>query len=527
MAEPTLRYEDSSRGPNYGHLIVEAFQRFPDNEAFVLGNRRMTFAEAAATLSRIQQVLSDLGIERGRAVGALSVNLPEVWLAQAATYLLGARYSGLHPLGSIDDHVWTCDDAEIEVLLVHPVFAEAGKEILQRAKTVRKLLVFGDVEGVENLFDVMRRYQPQPLDPGPTIEDDAAWVQYTGGTTGRPKGVVLPHRAMVEQARAALACWELPEKPRYLVASPITHAGVLPLFPTLYRGGCVILMQKFDPHEFLATVEKERANCVLLVPTMIYALLDHTKPGEYDLSSLETILYGTASITPSRLTEALERFGPKLVQLYGQTECVGLATSLRKDEHDPVNRPELLTSCGRPVAGTQIAVLDDDGNPVPDGTVGELCIRSRAVMASYWKQPELTEKTLSDGWLRTGDMAIRDANGYLHIVDRKKDMITTGGFNVYPKEVEDVIARDPDVAAVAVVGLPDPKWGEAVTAFVVLREGAMLDEVRLQELVRTAKGPHQTPKKVFAVDSLPMTAVGKIDKKKLREMSSQLVGEDA
>jgi fatty-acyl-CoA synthase len=256
---------------------------------------------------------------------------------------------------------------------------------------------------------------------------------------------------------------------------------------------------------------------------MIYALLDHTTPGEHDLSSLEVMLYGAAPIAPGRLTEALDRFGPKLVQLYGQTECAGVTSSLLREEHDPVDRPELLTSCGRPAVGTRVAVLDESDHEVAPGTPGEVCVRSQAVMSGYWKLPELTAETLRNGWLHTGDIGIRDATGFLHIVDRKKDMIITGGFNVFPKEIENVLSSHPDVASVAVVGQPDPKWGEAVTAYVVPRKGATLDVEELKSHVRMAKGAHQTPKDVVVVESLPMTLVGKIDKKQLRALGSPRV----
>ncbi|SFE40355.1 AMP-binding protein [Blastococcus tunisiensis] len=513
------RSELYSGGAVYSAAIVEAFQRFPEREAFVLGDRRMTFAEGAASMSRIQQVLAGLGIGYRGAVGALSVNLPEVWLTQAATYLLGGRYTGLHPMGSVDDHVWVCDDAEIEVLVVHPHFAAAGQQILERATTVRHVLVFGEAEVGEDLFAAMKRHEPRPLEaPGPAGPEDIAWLQYTGGTTGRPKGVMLSQRAMVELARAGLASWQFPIHPRYLVAPPITHAGVMPLFPTLVSGGTVVLLQGFEPASFLRTIEQERVNVTLVVPTMIYALLDHTAPGEHDLSSLEVMLYGASPITPARLTEALERFGPKLVQIYGQTECVGITTSLLREEHDPVNRPELLTACGRPALGTKVAVLDESDRQVPPGTPGEICVRSQAVMSGYWKLPELTAETLRNGWLHTGDIGVRDEEGFLHIVDRKKDMIITGGFNVFPKEIENVLSGHPDVASVAVLGRPDPRWGEAVTAYVVPRPGATLDGEELKDLVKRAKGAHQAPKHVVVIDALPMTLVGKIDKKQLRAL---------
>lgn len=507
---------EAASGVTYDRLIIDALTRYPEREAFVLGDVRMTYAEAAGSMSRIQQVLEDRGIRHGSGVGALSVNIPEVWLAQAASYALGAHYSGLHPLGSVDDHVWICDDAEIEVLFVHPLFVKTGLEVAERSRCVRHLLVLGEVEGTEDLFEAMQQFEAKPLVPGPAHEEDLAWLQYTGGTTGRPKGVMLPHRSMVELARAALTSWQMPETPRYLVAPPITHAGVLPLFPALARGGTVILLQGFEPMSFVEAIEREQANCTFGVPTMINALLDHTTPEDADLSSLESFFYGAAPITPNRLSQALERFGPRLMQIYGQTECVGVTTSLHREEHDPVGRPELLTSCGRPVMGTTVLVVDEQGHEVPAGTPGELCVRSRAVMSGYWKLPDLTRETLRDGWLHTGDIAVRDAQGYLHIVDRTKDMIISGGFNVYPKEVEDAIACHPAVASVAVVGTPDDTWGEAVTAFVVPHEGSQIDTRELQQLVREAKGAHQSPKVVHIIDALPLTLVGKIDKKQLR-----------
>lgn len=524
MSETGTGVPAAARAATYSDLIVEAFQRFPDREAFVLGERRMTYAEGADSMSRIQQLLEDRGITHGSGVGALSVNIPEVWLTQAASYLIGARYTGLHPLGSVDDHVWVCDDAELEVLIVHPMFAEVGALVAERAKTVKHLLIFGESASGNNLFELIEGYEPKPLEPGPATEEDVAWLQYTGGTTGTPKGVMVPHRALVELCRAVLSSWQVPVEPRYLVAPPITHAGVLPLFATLARGGTVVLLQSFEPKSFVRAIEEEKVTWTFMVPTMIYALLDHTTPADADLSSLETLVYGAAPITGGRLTQALDRFGPILVQGYGQTESVGVTSSLLREEHDPIGRPDLLSSCGRPTIGTRVEILDESGLPVPDGTPGEICVQSRAVMSGYWKLPELTAEALRGGWLHTGDVGIRDAQGYLHIVDRQKDMVVTGGFNVYPKEVEDVIAKHPDVVAVAVVGVPDEKWGEAVTAFVVLRDGASLNEDALTKMVRDAKGAHQAPKWIHAIDALPVTSVGKINKRALRETGNQGAG---
>jgi fatty-acyl-CoA synthase len=503
-------------GLTYSDVIVEALTRYPSREAFVLGDRRVTYAEVADQVSRVQQILAGLGVGAGQGVGVLSPNTPEVFMIQAATFLTGARYSGLHPMGSVDDHVFLCEDAEIEVLVVHPKFAETGAAVAQRAGSVRHLLTLGPTEAGPDLLDLCARTPATDLWAPRVDEETVAWLQYTGGTTGLPKGAMLSHRALVQEVQTLTASWGLPENPRYLASSPITHAAVLPVVPTLVRGGTVVLQQGFDPEAWLDTVARERVNYAFVVPTMLYTMFDRADPRRYDTSSLESLAYGAAPMSPARLPEVHDAFGPILTQVYGQTECVGMTTSLRKDEHDLLGRPDLLSSCGRPVAGVRVELLGEDGAPVADGEVGEISVRSRVVMNGYWKRPEETAAALSGGWLRTGDLAVRDGGGFFHLVDRKKDMIVTGGFNVYPKEIEDVLAAEPSVSAVAVIGLPDEKWGESVTAFVVARPGETVDVERLTATVRARKGAHQVPKRVEVVAELPTTAVGKIDKKALR-----------
>lgn len=502
-------------GPTFSEVIVEALQRFGPREAFVLGDRRITYSETAVLVSRIQQVLQSMGIGRFGAVAALSPNMPEVWMCQAATYLLGGHYSGLHPMGSVDDHVFLCGDAEISVLIVHPTFAEAGAAIVERSPSIQFVLTLGPSDLGQDLFKLLDKISPRTLNAGPAEHEDVAWLQYTGGTTGRAKGVMLSQRAMAQEVQSAMS-WQLPLTPRYLAAAPITHAGVLPLLPTLVRGGTVVLQDRFDPEKYLHAVENERINYGFLVPTMLYVLLDHGVARDYDLSSLETIVYGAAPSSPTRIAEALDTFGPILLHAYGQTECIGMATYLAKDEHDPDNHPERLASCGRQVQGVRVELIGDDGQMVAQGEVGEVCVRSAVTMSGYWKLPELSADALRNGWLHTGDLAMRDDAGYFYIVDRKKDMIISGGMNIYPREIEDVICEDLGVSAVAVIGIPDAKWGEAVTAFVVARPGSVLDVDSIRSRVRARKGPHQTPKHVEIVEELPLTAVGKIDKKVLR-----------
>ncbi len=289
---------------------------------------------------------------------------------------------------------------------------------------------------------------------------------------------MLPERALAQMVSSVLTGWDLPKEKRYLASAPISHAAGMLITPVLLSGGTVVLHRAFDPARWLSTVADERITVGLLVPTMIYAVLDHADLDRTNLASLETIMYGASAISPTRLAEGIRRLGPVFCQLYGQTECAGITTSLWRAQHLPEDLHR-LTSCGMPMPGVRVAVLDDEGQPVADGTTGEICVQGASVMQGYWKQPELTAGALDGGWLRTGDMAVRDEAGFLYIVDRKKEMIVSGGFNVFPREIEDVLSAHPAVAVAAVIGVPDDKWGEAVKALVVAKPGASVDPAEL------------------------------------------------
>jgi fatty-acyl-CoA synthase len=322
------------------------------------------------------------------------------------------------------------------------------------------------------------------------------------------------HREIAGFATAILADFEIPDNPSYLAVAPISHVAGSKVLPTLMRGGTVHLLTGFDPEAVLKTIERERINFTLFVPTMIYVLLDHPALDRTDLSSLQLLLYGASAMSPSRLVEGIERIGPVFSQLYGQTECYPVSV-LRKADHDP-KTPELFLSCGFPIAACQVKILDNDDQEVATGEPGEICVRAPHAMAEYWKRPEQTAETLKNGWLHTGDIARTDERGYMFILDRKKDMIVSGGFNIFPREVEDVLTQHADVAMCAVVGVPDDKWGEAVTAIVVAREGTRPSADELINLVKAKKGSAHAPKQIQFVKELPMTAVGKVDKKVLK-----------
>jgi fatty-acyl-CoA synthase len=344
--------------------------------------------------------------------------------------------------------------------------------------------------------------------------NEYAIVNYTGGTTGKSKGAIRRHHALTASTQSIIAEFGLPDVPHYLAAAPITHVSGSFVLPSLWRGGTVHLLKGFDPEEFLATIARERINVTMMVPTMIYVMLDNPKLASTDLSSLELLLYGASPMSPSRLVEGLERIGPVFAQLYGQTECYPVSLLGRAD-HD-ARRPELFASCGFPLASCAVSLLDENNQPVRQGEAGEICVRAPQAMESYWKRPEQTAETFAGGWLHTGDIARADERGYLYIVDRKKDMIVSGGFNIFPREVEDVLSSHPDVAMASVIGVPHPKWGESVTAVVVAKAGTEPSAESLIDLVKQQKGATHAPKQVEFVDSLPLTGVGKVDKKALR-----------
>jgi fatty-acyl-CoA synthase len=495
-------------GCTVGHLLQRAIERGGDRIAFVDGDATLTYRQFGARVSGLVQALEARGLARGAAIATLSDNRVEAWLVTAAAAMMGARLTAMHPLGSADDHAYILQDAGIQALCFDPVGHAGRAEALAARVPGLRLLALGPCDLAEDLMAEAIARPPAPLVPR-AHADDVAGLTYTGGTSGRPKGVMSTHRVRVTMTMTELAEWDWPSEPRFLAAGAIVP-------PVLLRSGTVIVERGFDAARFGELIARHRATMTFLVPTMIYRLLDEPGLDPAALSGLEVVIYGAAPIAPARIAEAVRRFGPVFMQLYGQTEAPNAITALRRADHDPDLHPERLASCGVPIGSSQVALLDAQGCEVPEGEVGEICVRGPLVTAGYWNRPEETAHAYRDGWLHTGDMARRDADGFLYIVDRSKDMIVTGGFNVFPREVEDVLTSHPAVAAAGVIGVPDPQWGEAVKAVVVLRPGASVEAAELIARVREAKGPVQAPKSVDFVDALPVTGLGKPDKKALR-----------
>ena len=514
-------------GAHNGHLMVAALKRHADRPIVHLGDVTLTGRETAERISQYVQAFESLGAGRGTPGALLALNRPEVLFILGAGQTQGFQRTSLHPLGSADDHAYVINDAGITTLVIDPYFAGRAVELLAKCPGLKQVLTIGAVPAEladvgTDLTEVAASFEPRPLQAALLEPDHITSITYTGGTTGKPKGVIGTVRAFSTMAQIQMAEWEWPEEPRFLMCTPLSHAGAAFFVPVVLKGGTLFVSSRFDPAEVLRTIEEERINSLMLVPTMLYALLDHPDSRTRDLSSLETVYYGASAINPVRLKQAIERFGPIFAQYYGQSEAPMVISYFPKGAHvDDRGRPleHRLTSCGRPSAYLRTALLDESGEPVAPGEPGEICVAGPLLSAGYWQLPEETAQTFRDGWMHTGDVAREDEDGFWYIVDRTKDMIVTGGFNVFPREVEDVIAEHPAVAQVGVIGTPHEKFGEAVTAVVVLREGHELTEqvvAEIKEAVRQRKGSVQAPKEVIAVDALPLTALGKPDKKALR-----------
>ncbi|MCS3453117.1 MULTISPECIES: AMP-binding protein [Bradyrhizobium] len=493
---------------------LRALARYPSRTAFAWPGGSLSYQGATDLIGRMQSVFMRLGFAPGTRVALLTANRADSWCAGVAAQLSRLAITWLHPLGSLDDQLFQIEDSEAQMLIVDGItFRDRGGELATKAQGLKTVFTLGPADYGADLLQVAE-------DAGSASaksfarEDDISTLNYTGGTTGKSKGALRYHREYGGFAAAILADFEIPETPRYLTVAPISHVAGTKVLPTLIRGGTVHMLKGFDPEAVFTTIAREKINFTLFVPTMIYVMLDHPALDKTDLSSLELLLYGASAMSPSRLVEGIERIGPVFSQLYGQTECYPVSV-LRKADHDP-KTPELFLSCGFPITACQVKILDQDDQEVATGEAGEICVRATHVMAEYWKRPDITAETLKSGWLHTGDIARKDERGYMFILDRKKDMIVSGGFNIFPREVEDVLSQHADVAMVAVVGVPDDKWGEAVTAVVVAREGAVPDADELIGLVKAKKGSAHAPKQIQFVKELPMTGVGKVDKKVLK-----------
>ncbi len=503
----------SQTGPTNTSILMRTIRRYADRPVITSADQVISYRQLGDYIARAQVVLSSLGIASDAFTAMLGRNGAGIWMVGQAVQALGGRMCNLHPMGSLQDHLGVIDRCGARCLIVDPAsYGERGAEIAA-ARPDLKLYSLGPSGFAPDLQVMIAAVGSASMKD---LSDPFGIMvcTFTGGTTGEPKMIIASHRRFAAGNLAFSANFELAPVPRVLATGPITHVTASLLFPTFMRGGSVHMLSGFNPEEVVRTVEKERINTTLMVPTMIYTLLDSPSLKNADMSSLDMVLYSASPMSPSRLGEAVDRLGPVFAQLYAQSE-IGPITYMPKADHDP-NRPERFGACGFPVAECEVRLLDEAGNEVPVGVAGEICARAPYAFEGYHGNDEATAEALRDGWVHTGDIARMDEEGRLFIVDRKKDMIVSGGFNIFPREVEDVIATLSEVSSCAIIGEPHHHWGEAVCAYVVLKPGASLSAEAVMQRVKEVKGSVHAPKEVRFVDALPLTPAGKIDKKPLR-----------
>jgi len=486
-----------------------------DGVAFSMAGREWTFAESHALTCQVANGLLARGISTGQHGAVLAGNDPAAWLCVLGFWRAGLAWVPLNPRSSAAESSSLIDGFDVDTLFFQKAFAPVVADIRAACPSLKHLVcIDGEAEGALSLEDLIADAASTP--PAfITASDDVIALMPTGGTTGLPKGVMQTNRNLSLSILNGVinSPYAPDEKIVNLAAAPMTHsAGFLSISATA-RGGKVVVLTKPDPISLLDTIERERVTELFLPPTVIYALLEVPGIESRDFSSLRYVMYGAAPMSLDKLRRAIEVFGPVMHQGYGQTEAPGSIAFLRPGDHfvDGKIAPDSrLSACGLPAITNAISIQNDQNEHLPHGESGEI------VMKGYYKQPDKTAETIIDGWLHTGDVGHLDAEGFLHITDRKKDMIITGGFNVYPSEVEQVIWSHSAVLDCAVIGVPDAKWGEAVKAVIELKPGASLNPDEIIALCKERLGSVKAPKSVDFVASLPRSPVGKVLKKDLR-----------
>ncbi len=506
-----------------GDLYDRCVQFFGDSTAITFKDRSYTYRDMGHHADCLVTALDRVGLKKGDKVGFLMANCPEYIFCEIAVAKLGCTRVPLAVLLNPDDHVYMLNLVECTTLIYHEKLADRIKEMMPKLETVTNYICVAEdassvMDGHLHMQTLMKENQPSNLkveiDP-----EDLVGIYFTGGTTGKPKGVMLSHRAWVYTVLMETLDFDFGREEVFAYMTPLTHAGGCLMLPVFLRKGRCVILDHFDPGEFLECVQKENVTMTFLVPTMIYVLLDHPDLNNYDLSSLRNVIYGASAIAPERLKQAVTTFGPIFTQLFGQTEAPMVFSSLPREDHvieDPERERQIFASAGRPTFHAEVKLIGDDGKEVEQGEKGEIVVRCANMMSGYYKNPEATADTIKNGWLHTGDIARQDEEGFIYIVDRKKDMIISGGFNIFPREIEDVLFEHPAVKDAAVIGSPHDKWGEEVRAVVVLREKDAATTEDLIAFVKEKKGSLVSPKKVDFWDSIPLTNLGKVDKKAIR-----------
>lgn len=496
-------------------LVERNARKYPEKVAVIFAENRFTFTQFADRVHRLANGLMKLGMLKGDRVAMLAQNCHQYMeayfaVAQAGLVLVPINYR--------------LTGREVFYILNH---SEANALIYQEEYRDLVLSIARGLTSVKQFICLDREYEELLAAVSPRVpivqvsEDDLVCIMYTSGTTGQPKGAAMTGKNWLAHTVNMILELAVAHEDVTLHIVPFFHiASIWPMLTHFYVGGTNVIIKAFEPELVLEIFEKEKITTCNAVPTMIIQLLECPDAGRYDYSSLKWLGYGASPMPLEVLKRAMKLFGPKLLQVYGLTEANPLLTILPVREHildGPEEIVKRLSSCGREIINVHVRVVDEQGKDVVSGQVGEIIARGDNIIKEYWRNPEETAATIRDGWLYTGDLASVDEAGYIYIVDRKKDVIISGGENISSREVEEVVYTHPAVLEAAVIGVPDEKWGEAVKAIIVLRPGKQASEGEILDICRKNLAPYKRPKSIEFVDSLPKSGAGKILKRELRE----------
>ncbi|UCE33742.1 MAG: long-chain-fatty-acid--CoA ligase [Deltaproteobacteria bacterium] len=506
----------------FADIIYRNALLYPDQEAFVYWPERITFSEFNARVNSLIHALSSMGLRKADIIGVLSWNCLEYADVYGAAMKGGFIATPFNPRLQADELAYLINYSEASTLFVGTELLAMANSLRPRLPKVENFISFEspapDMIAHRDIIAVHSKEEPDVQ----VEEDDLLYIFYTSGTTGIPRGAIYTQRRKMEDTRIYAQALGVEAGDKHVMVMPLFHIGGNAHFwAFFYAGGTNIILKFFDPATTLQCIQDEKATDIHVVPTHLVAMLALSDFEKYNLGSLKRMWYAASPMPLELLKKAMNIWGPIFMQAYGQTESGPMVTFLSKQSHSVLDKPSeeqgILASCGQPCLGTHVRVVDDKENDVKPGEVGEIIVHSKQMMVEYWHKPDETREALVNGWLHTGDLGRYDEKGYIYIVDRKKDMIVSGGENIFPREIEEVIYQHPSVQEAAVLGIPDTYWVEKVHAVVVLKKGAKLTEQELIAFCKQRLASFKAPKSVEFADALPKSPAGKILKKEMRE----------